>query len=165
MGQWENMLSHGDSKFKVTSGAAPHLDLPLLLGLFSRPRKHMEDFGWSLKYPNPTTAPEVHCALGQWLSYWAAGFEGWKSIQRVQTATSPRHRDWGQATVTVTSDLMALKNIGLEWKEKALMAKKPLALETKKKIHIYLRHGVSNVVVTLGLILFPLNKCDSIKWQ
>lgn len=41
------------------------------------------------------------------------------------------------------------------------MAKTP-ALETKK-IHIHLRHGVFNVVVTLGFILFPLNKCDSVK--
>lgn len=33
----------------------------------------------------------------------------------------------------------------------------------QKKINIYLRHGVFNVVVTLGFILFPLNKCDSVK--
>lgn len=45
--------SEGDSKFKVASGAAPHLDLPLLLpGLVSGTRKHMEDFSWSRKYPN-----------------------------------------------------------------------------------------------------------------
>lgn len=45
-GAVENMLSQGDSKFRVTSGAAPHLDLPLLLlGLVSSTRKPMEDFG------------------------------------------------------------------------------------------------------------------------
>lgn len=66
--------------------------------------------------------------------------------------------------VTVAPDLMALKNIGRKgWNERRRYSwQKTPALETKK-IHIYLRHGVFNVVVTLGFILFPLNKCDSVK--
>lgn len=56
----------------LSSGAAPHLDLPLSFTAragfqYKEVVSHMEDFGWSLKHPGPTTAPEVHPVLGQWL--------------------------------------------------------------------------------------------------
>lgn len=65
MGQWENLLPG-----KTTGRQEIQIGLPLLLlGLVSSTREHMEDFGWSPKCPNPATAPEVHCALGQWVSH------------------------------------------------------------------------------------------------
>lgn len=160
------------SRFKVTSGAALHFGLSLTFTAgagfwYKETVSHIEDFGWSLKHPDPAIAPEepeVHPTVGQGPPAELQDSEAGQA-SKVQPATSPGHRHLWQSTVTAAFDPMALKNVGRKgWSERERHSWQKQTRTNKQKTsarnkpHIYLRHSVFNAVVTLDFILFPFKQ-------